>query len=538
MTDPSTTLSIRKNKREVLRAPLHQMQSLVGRSPACDIVLRAPGVSPVHFLVERRNFETIDGATRSVWLLFDVAANLSAGEGVVLGEKAADLGGYEFAVIDDALAETPLRKDAFINSVIEQAEKQSLKMEHQGSSLNAIECVAYEHRSGAVTALAHIPLRPGDRKFRPAKRGPELTLEIPDRGRDWVNVIPRGGGQFRIKNRGIALDGFDVATGVRLQKSDFLEVDGDEYRFFLRYIHFEPPLIGRDARLARFSAAFVLGALTLVLLGLQIFVDSELVKPRIESVERVVHLTNPKPIEVTDVTDFPRDIAPPVKEEIAPVQEKATGPEWGNLLTQLKRVPSPSPSSRSGPTQSKSSSRAGRPRGGAGEVSASVVTPGTRLAPGVKASHVQPQGSAAQQLRLQTEHQGVRGVDVGQLPASRESSGGARVDTGDSGGDSRVQGGLAREQVQAVIRSHRAKITACYEIELVKNAGLKGALTLHWRINPDGSARSPRIQNTSSPLAKSSLAGCLLRVVASMRFPSHPSGIATEVTYPFFFAPF
>src|SRR5947209_5775157 len=92
-------LTITLNKLELARFQLRKPLLVVGRSPTCDVVLRAPGIKPVHFLIEwirNGKFNPSEGK----WSIADVSSNAEAGEGVVLSQVPVKLGDVSFAYIE------------------------------------------------------------------------------------------------------------------------------------------------------------------------------------------------------------------------------------------------------------------------------------------------------------------------------------------------------------------------------------------------------------------------------------------------------
>ncbi len=101
-----------------------------------------------------------------------------------------------------------------------------------------------------------------------------------------------------------------------------------------------------------------------------------------------------------------------------------------------------------------------------------------------------------------------------------------------STGKGQVSGYLSNEQVDRVVRANQAAIRYCYESELQRQRGLKGKLTVQWRVDRAGLVPYARI--TSSTLHNASVEGCIARQVKKWRFPK-PDGGEVSVNYPFLF---
>jgi hypothetical protein len=100
-----------------------------------------------------------------------------------------------------------------------------------------------------------------------------------------------------------------------------------------------------------------------------------------------------------------------------------------------------------------------------------------------------------------------------------------------STGEGQSEGGLSREQVAKVVRSHMAAIQFCYEKELQRFPHLSGTVTIYWKIEVDGRVGTVRIEKTS--LGNPSAESCMSRQVKNWLFP-HSTG-TTNVNFPFIF---
>ncbi len=99
--------------------------------------------------------------------------------------------------------------------------------------------------------------------------------------------------------------------------------------------------------------------------------------------------------------------------------------------------------------------------------------------------------------------------------------------------DSEVEGGLAREQVEAVVRKNSGQLLYCYEKALQSNPGLRGRLTSKWIIGGNGRVKSVRI--VSSSLRQAGVESCVTNAIRGWRFPKPIGGVNVDVAYPFDF---
>lgn len=91
-------------------------------------------------------------------------------------------------------------------------------------------------------------------------------------------------------------------------------------------------------------------------------------------------------------------------------------------------------------------------------------------------------------------------------------------------------GGLARGDVQTVIRRHTVDVRACYEEWMWRGKDAAIDVTVTWQIGPEGQVTSATI--TRDTLPASGVARCVHRAVLSWRFPPPRCGGRVDVTFP------
>ncbi len=111
------------------------------------------------------------------------------------------------------------------------------------------------------------------------------------------------------------------------------------------------------------------------------------------------------------------------------------------------------------------------------------------------------------------------------------SVGNADVDVEE--GDSDVQGGLDREVIAGVIREHLGQIRYCYERQLSANPELYGKIKVKFSIDSGGQVDAQSIGQ--STLKSAMVEECILRRIASWKFPKPRGGTKVLVSYPFLF---
>ncbi len=85
-----------------------------------------------------------------------------------------------------------------------------------------------------------------------------------------------------------------------------------------------------------------------------------------------------------------------------------------------------------------------------------------------------------------------------------------------------ITGALSREKVIEVVRAHAEDLLDCHERKAGKNA--RGTVSLAFDIDRDGTVLRPTADGMGT------LAGCALRVVEKIGFPTAPGDLQTEVT--------
>jgi len=583
MTNSSQqTLLIQKNGREILRTPLPESQALIGRSPACDVVLRAPKITAIHFLLEKQEIEEAGGNPEPLWLLFDISSEkikspqrqdqVDSAQGVVLGTQTAEIAGFQFTIIQDALSSTPLAKGAFIRNLKESSEKQTENLKFQASSLNAIECLLYERQSGSVVSLRHLSLSNRNKILRPFNSTPAVTIKMPkaDSEPAQLQVTKNFAGQ--ILNRGTILErAFDAQTWPFLKK-DFVEVQTEKFDIYLRYVHFEKTEIPRDPRLKWQAGALLTSLAIFAVISLSFFHQLLPEKPKERA--RVVTLQTEPRIEVVRATPTPRPTPPPPAPAPAPPAPKPVAVQ--------PPPPAPAPPAPPAPVIEPKPQKI--PKKATPVIAAKKSAPAPKAAAAPKSDWK----STLSQLKKQTANKrdtvkaesfmGESGNNVGTI--SHVSSNGprriedsddslksvtertgpdyssistsknkaeslAQVDVGkinanidfvSSSSDSTISGGLRKEEVQETINHSRTQIRACYQKGLVIKPKLQGRILYSWIIQSNGNVSNVEIK--SFTLQSKDVRTCIQQIIRTMKFPVAQNQASTQVLYPFYLAPY
>jgi TonB family protein len=117
------------------------------------------------------------------------------------------------------------------------------------------------------------------------------------------------------------------------------------------------------------------------------------------------------------------------------------------------------------------------------------------------------------------EHAGVKGQ--GQAFVSMDVAGAA------------VDEGLTKDEVGEVIHRHLSEVRYCYESAMIRSPDLEGKLMVNFTIGGSGMVKSTEVKSSTLPDPR--LDDCILRRLATWKFPNPRGGIDVAVTYPFIF---
>jgi len=98
-----------------------------------------------------------------------------------------------------------------------------------------------------------------------------------------------------------------------------------------------------------------------------------------------------------------------------------------------------------------------------------------------------------------------------------------------------VVGGLSKDVIYKVVKSHEREIQYCYEQELNAHPDLAGKVAVVWTIGPDGGVTDASVTETS--LGADRAEQCMLTRIRRWKFPEVPGGGIVTVTFPWVFKP-
>jgi outer membrane biosynthesis protein TonB len=101
-------------------------------------------------------------------------------------------------------------------------------------------------------------------------------------------------------------------------------------------------------------------------------------------------------------------------------------------------------------------------------------------------------------------------------------------------GNATVSGGLDRDIVRRIVRSHINEVRHCYNLGLVRNTSLRGEITLGFQITADGRVTTSTVSSSTLRGASGKNVGaCFEKAVRRWRFPKPIGGGTVDVVYPF-----
>ena len=140
-------LTLSMNRLELARLQLRKPLIVVGRSPTCDVVLRAQDIKPIHFIIEwigNGRFNPKAGQ----WSIVDVSSNAEAGEGLVLGKNPLIIDDISFVCIESDLESTEVIGGKIVDNLSEST----------SDVPDLLEFVQVRNDSGSIEEVRHLAL--------------------------------------------------------------------------------------------------------------------------------------------------------------------------------------------------------------------------------------------------------------------------------------------------------------------------------------------------------------------------------------------
>lgn len=580
-------VKITQNSLEIGHVRLTEPSLTLGRSPTCDFIFRVKGIKPVHFLIEWMGTGDFD-PNQGMWTLLDISKTQSmaqesaSAEGVVLSESDTVVGGFQFSLSEERLAETELGRRVLKEAYFDQ----DLEAEIVASSsrrIPALEMVDVHLASDAIVNISHYPKTSKNKKLSDDLNA-TIIWNAPDEHFVELDFSKQHGILVYSKGEPVQLS---QGSKLKLQRGDLYQLRWSDHDYFVRMVDWIE--VEKSKQEVLQDPIFKVGAIVLCILfalgfyllndpNIQV-VEAPKPPPRIARVDVIEpqknlpptpKLPEEKPLEQEKSAEEKKP-EPVVKHEVkkkepdagakaaaSKVQrEKEKPPKAGlnnmakkadvnavGLLASMKKNKPTTISAdqvindgivsdlatNSGPTKVVIQQSAGgiisadadkkvKNSGGLGRASSTLQ--------GVDVENPNSKGSLALKGG---SGEGLGLTLSGKLKGSLGSGDGS-IENGTF--SESVSGGLTKDQIRKALAEHRREIRACYEKALIVKSKIAGRIAYKWHIAPSGSVTS--IQVVRSEVGLPQLEDCVGSVIKAIKFPEAPSKLPTTVIYPFVF---
>jgi hypothetical protein len=103
--------------------------------------------------------------------------------------------------------------------------------------------------------------------------------------------------------------------------------------------------------------------------------------------------------------------------------------------------------------------------------------------------------------------------------------------------DSKPAETRTREVIGNVVLANRKAARKCYEDARKDSKDLKGDLTVHFVIDPEGNVKTAALNQERSTLTSPALVDCVISVIKGLKFPKSSRAMESSTNYPFNFTP-
>ncbi len=529
-------LSISRGGLELALVQITKNTLLIGRSPSNDVVLRASGVKPIHFLLEWIG-EGVDQ-----WSIFDISSDEgTSGEGVLLTEKNTSFKGFLFQWIENRMEDA-----GALGGTIKENLSLLEPSSHTKPLGKLLEFVQLRTDTGSVEEILHIRPKKHRNYKKISKNIPEFKIHW--QGQEGIKILLEELPGAEIFNKGARVQN---TSSLEMKNPDLIRISWKSHDFYIRFVSaikipqvkkvfFKDPLLFRLSLLGTLGAALLLAVI--------------LTRGKLSPLEETKPPLRVATVEIRNITPPPE---PPkeIKEKEPQKTEKAASPS-------LKPVPGKPRSGLNNPSKPTDINTLGI-LGALKKTNRALIKPEDVLNQNIITESISgkegkvvlknpPSGVLSQedQKKSNTQDLAQAATSIQGKEISLSNDQGLFVQPGSLGSGKgligkgldfgkidenifQVSGGLDRETVRRVIFSYRGQIRTCFERALVTHPKLGGRLVFVWDIFVDGNVLSVEIKKTEtrSPVLDS----CVQGVIKNMKFPQAANGKNTKVIYPFIF---
>lgn len=129
--------------------------------------------------------------------------------------------------------------------------------------------------------------------------------------------------------------------------------------------------------------------------------------------------------------------------------------------------------------------------------------------------------------------------------AEPESGGGESAEPGSAEGGEKPEGAAegggedsrSTQTIAKTIQANRKPIRACYDKVKKSMPDLKGTMTIHFVLDPEGKVKKAELNVERSDIKSPEVVDCAIAEIKKLKFPPSSKGMDTTVNYPFDFKP-
>ncbi|HPI39965.1 MAG TPA: AgmX/PglI C-terminal domain-containing protein [Pseudobdellovibrionaceae bacterium] len=588
-------LAISIHGHELVRTQIQGSQIIVGRSPVCDVILRAPKINPVHFMLEKLDL----GEGVEEWSVFIISptekghekkiADLAIGSGLVLGDKPLKIGDVEFRWVEDVLTATPLHGGALkdhLLSIQKSGQDKSYSNSEYGSKITnsyLMELITVNGETDSVSQVNHFKLRSKNANFSPLISDPRLKISWHlDAGMDMAKID----GPSEIEIKKIISKDFQnssYASGLSFSRGELVYVKKNEMNYYFRFVpQIDVPKIDHQVWADPFYRNWLISLILFALFLFWIKSQPPFVEPIDANKIRVAEIKVAPPQQLPDPVDLVKpEPLPEIKPELkTPIPEVVKKEEIQDLEKPIKKVP-PKKVAAEGKDlgKPKFGKEEGSPKkitevglfaggglfknkstaikadnvklsGGGTPLASATGTVIVNKAPGVDlglAGDIVGKGTGSgvgkdlKGLKSDLNFKDKSEVGKGSIGGTFKEGdfsigvgGSASSDfPGEAGDNEDVQGGLDKESIRRTLANYKRDIRTCYEKALATQSKIGGRIVYKWGISPQG--KTSFVELTKTSVIVPTLEVCVKNVIKDIQWPQAANGQSTIVTYPFQF---
>jgi TonB family protein len=88
-----------------------------------------------------------------------------------------------------------------------------------------------------------------------------------------------------------------------------------------------------------------------------------------------------------------------------------------------------------------------------------------------------------------------------------------------------------------VVADNRKQIRACYDKARKQVPDLRGTMTIHFVLDPEGKVKKAELNLERSDIKSPEVADCAIAIIKTLKFPPSSKGMESTINYPFDFKP-